>query len=333
MKFFQNKKVSLCIQWFTKDSKRLVTTVAISTFITMLVLVFSIILAPRGFPVARIVTIPEGATLEDVAQLFDERRVVASPFFFKVVMKLSSNETSIKAGDYFFEGSASVITVSRKISRGEYGLEPVRITILEGSTIVDIAALFADTFSEFDAENFFELVEEKEGYLFPDTYFFLPNVRERQVVKEMEENFYERIAVLQEEFDMSERSFEDLVVMASIIEKEAWKEKDRRLISGVLWNRIDIGMALQVDASFLYINGKNTYDLTYDDLDIDSPYNTYKYRGFPPTPICSPSLSSLAAAVSPDESPYLFYLADREGNTYYSLDFEGHKQYKSIYLD
>lgn len=204
---------------------------------------------------------------------------------------------------------------------------------MEGLTVIDIAELLEKKFFEFDSGRFIELATSSEGYLFPDTYSFLPNIKEDQVFEELRDAFDKKISSIQEEVDDSEHTLEDIVIMASIIEKEAWKEKDRRLISGVLWNRIDIGMPLQVDATFLYINGKNTYNLTYDDLAIDSPYNTYKYKGLPITPICNPSLSSLKAAVSPDESEYLFYMADRVGNTYYAFNFEGHKQNRRLHLD
>ncbi|MCK5095848.1 MAG: endolytic transglycosylase MltG [Candidatus Pacebacteria bacterium] len=326
-------KIKEYSQWVLDDTKR--SFVALSGVVAVIVAVFvlSVTLAPRDFPVGRIVTITEGATLTEISELFNEKSVVASPFFFKMLVKVSSNDKEILAGDYFFEKPLTAFSVAQKVSNGEYGLEPKRVMIPEGATVLDIAAIFAANFAEFDSLRFLELVEDKEGYLFPDTYFFLPNVREEQVIRELMETFEVRVASIGDTIESSGRSFEDIVIMASIIEKEAWKEDDRRLISGVLWNRIDIGMPLQVDATFLYINGKNTYDLTHDDLDIDSPYNTYKYLGLTPGPICNPGLNSIETAAAPEESSYLFYLADRSGNTYFSLDFEEHKRYKWLYLD
>ena len=320
-------------QWIMGNIKRILVVLSGVTVMIITGFVLSVMLAPRDFPVGRIVTVPEGATLSEISELFDERSVVASPLFFKMLVKVSSDDKEILAGDYFFEKPLSALSVVRKVSNGEYGLEPKRVMIPEGATVLDIAALFSANFAKFDVSHFLELAENKEGYLFPDTYFFLQNVEEEQVIRELMEAFDTRIASIEDIIETSERSFEDIIIMASIIEKEAWKEDDRRLISGVLWNRIDIGMPLQVDATFLYINGKSTYDLTYDDLDIDSPYNTYKYLGLTPGPICNPGLNSIKTAAAPEESPYLFYLADRSGNTYFSLDFEEHKRYKRIYLD
>jgi UPF0755 protein len=330
---YLKEKVQAYISWFRDDLRRLGIAVGGATFMTVFVFLFLAVSAPSNFPVGRVVTIPEGATLSEISHILDERSIVASPFFLKIFVALASSDTEVLAGDYYFDKPLSVGEVARRITHGDYGLEPVKITVPEGSTVLDIAALFAEKFTMFDASHFLELAEQDEGYLFPDTYLFLPNVREEQVIKQMRETFDLRAATLANEIASSSRSFEDIVIMASIIEKEAWKQRDRRLISGVLWNRIDISMPLQVDATFLYINGKSTYDLTYDDLAIDSPYNTYKYRGLPPGPICNPSLDSIEAALVPEESPYLFYLADRSGNTYYSLDYEEHKYYKSIYVD
>ena len=120
--------------------------------------------------------------------------------------------------------------------------------------------------------------------------------------------------------------------MASIIEKEAHTSDDRRVISGILWERLKIGMPLQVDATFLYINGKNTYDLSVDDLAIDSPYNTYKYAGLPIGPIGNPGLDSLEAALAPMTSPYLYYLSDKSGKTYYARTFNEHKRNREKYM-
>lgn len=120
--------------------------------------------------------------------------------------------------------------------------------------------------------------------------------------------------------------------MASIVEAEAYNLRDMQMIAGVLWNRIEIDMPLQVDVTFRYINGKGTFDLTYDDLKIDSSYNTYVYTGLPPTPISNPGLNAIIATVDYVESDYLFFLADKYGQIHYAKTLAGHKQNKSLYL-
>ncbi|MCK5590432.1 MAG: endolytic transglycosylase MltG [Candidatus Pacebacteria bacterium] len=316
-----------------KNIKRSVLVFLLTFFVTSTLFVLYLVKAPQEFPVGRIINIEQGANLTEISQTLTEKSVINSPLFLKLSVRYIEKDSMAIAGDYFFDKPLSVFDVAKKITLGEYGLTPIKVTILEGTTISEMAEIFEGKFPEFNSEHFVELAEGSEGYLFPDTYSFLLNTKEDQIFKEMRDNFDKKIASIQEEIDASGRPLEEIIIMASIIEKEAWKEEDRRLISGVLWNRIEIGMPLQVDAAFLYINGKSTYHLTYDDLDIDSPYNTYKYKGLPVGPICNPSLSSLKAAVLPEESEYLFYLADRNGNTYYAFNFEGHKKNKWLYMN
>ena len=140
------------------------------------------------------------------------------------------------------------------------------------------------------------------------------------------------MAELEQTYGTSTRSRTDIVTMASILEKEAKNTRDRKMIAGVLWNRLDRGMLLQVDAVFLYTIGRTTFDLTMKDLASDSPYNTYRYKGLPPTPIGSPSLDSLVAAMTPTKSDYLFYLADNDHVTHYSKTYREHLRKKRLYL-
>jgi UPF0755 protein len=121
--------------------------------------------------------------------------------------------------------------------------------------------------------------------------------------------------------------------MASIIERETRTAEDRRLVSGILWKRISIGMPLQVDATFEYYTKYNTYTVTKQVMREDSPYNTYTNKGLPPTPIANPGLDSIIAALKPTASPYLYYLTGRDGKMYYATDFAGHKKNRRLYLD
>jgi len=300
--------------------------------VLLLILVF-LTTAPLRFPEDRMVTIEEGMILSQISSKLKNANVIRSELVFEALVKLRAGEGGVLHGEYFFDESVGVFSVSRKVTKGEFGLEPIRITILEGSTIFDIARSFENEFPDFDAVEFLKLARDKEGYLFPDTYLFLPNVKPKQVIAEMEDNLDARLLEIADEIIASEHSLSEIIVMASILEKEGVNLSDKRIIAGILWDRLEIGMALQVDATFLYINGKNTYELTFDDLEIDSPYNTYKYKGLPVGPISNPGLDSLLAAATPEKSPYLFYLSDRSGNFYYAKDFEGHKRNKSLYVD
>ena len=262
----------------------------------------------------------------------EEKSVVRSAVVFQFFAILFGGDKQVLAGDYFFEKKVPVFSVASRLSRGDYQLEAVKITIPEGFTLREMADLFTERFELFDRDEFLELTRGEEGYLFPDTYFFLPTAEAPVIVFTMMNNFEEKIAPLQDDILESGRSLDEIITMASIIEKETGPNDDRAIIAGILWKRIRIGMPLQVDASFLYINGKGSFELTLSDLKIDSPYNTYKYKGLPPSPIASPGMESIVAAANPKDSPYLYYLHDKEMNVHYGKDFEEHKANKRKYL-
>jgi len=330
-KMWQRLSTSLFSSYVFKKENRVVVYL-VATF-AMLFFVFCIIsAAPKDFPSHKIIEIEEGLTLSQAASVLSKHSVIRSEALFQFLVITRAGDRSVFAGDYFFNEPISAFRVSKRIANGIFGIDPVKIRILEGSTIYEIAEAFSLEFADFDIEEFLNLAEGMEGYLFPDTYFFLPNVTPEQVIDAMSENFENKIKTIQQQIEEFGKPLEDVIIMASILEKEAMHTEDRKMVADVLWKRIDIGMPLQVDAAFLYINGKNTYNLTYDDLEIDSPYNTYKYRGLPKGPIANPSLDSILATVSPEKNPYLFYLSDKEGNIYYAEDFEEHKKNKRLYL-
>ncbi|MFH0846153.1 MAG: endolytic transglycosylase MltG [Patescibacteria group bacterium] len=294
---------------------------------------FYLIKAPSHFPIGSIITVEEGVTLNQVADDLRVKKVIKSPFIFSSLAKLLMNERGVMAGDYFFEKDYSVVRIAWRTIRGKWGITPTRVRIVEGATIFDVAETLKKYFDIFDKERFIRLAEKEEGFLFPDTYYFLPNVSPETVIKTMKNNFNNKIQEIAEEINDSGKTLEEIVIMASILEKEARTLKSKQIISGILWKRIDINMPLQVDAVFPYIMGKNTYQLTLDDLKTESPYNTYANKGLPIGPIANPSIYSLLAAATPITTDYLFYLSDRSGNMYYAEDFEGHKMNRYLYMN
>lgn len=290
---------------------------------------------PSGFPAHdELVTIPQGASFIDIARQLEEQHVVRSAEMLHVVSMLSGTTDSIIAGDYLFTKPVGLWTLWRRITRGVFGLEVVAVRIPEGSTIITMADIFEQKMLRFNRDTFLGLAEGEEGFLFPDTYHFLPNTPEQQLIAAMRDNFNTHWVKLEPDaITATGLSQHEIVTLASIVELEAYKYQDRRKIAGVLYNRLAVDMALQVDVSFVYLLGKGTYDLSRDDLQYDSPYNTYLYKGLPPGPIGAPSLSSLKATIDPYESDWFFYLADRSGNTYFSEDYESHLQKKRVYVD
>lgn len=201
----------------------------------------------------------------------------------------------------------------------QFSLLQVKVTIPEGYTVKDIAEKF-NRFNNFDKENFLKIA--KEGYLFPDTYFLTGKETEENIIKKMEENFKIKAGEARPE----------IIIMASLLEREARTIEDRKIISGILWKRLEAGMPLQVDAIFSYIIDKTSAELTLDDLKIDSLYNTYLYKGLPLAPICNPGLDAIDAAENPIDSLYWYYLSDKNSIIHYAKTFEEHKQNKFRYL-
>ena len=196
------------------------------------------------------------------------------------------------------------------------------VTIPEGWMVEEINALLKQEGILVDSE----LSKELEGYLFPDTYEFFLDSSLEVVENRFKENFQERILEL--DLSMEDKDLKEIVVMASLIEKEVKDPKEQRIVSGVLWKRIENSVPLQVDATLCYIKaqrGSTCLPIAKSDKDIDSPYNTYLYRGLPPNPIGSPGFSALSAAANPADSPYWYYISNPEtGSTIFASTLDEH---------
>lgn len=285
----------------------------------------------KYFPSNTYFIIEKGESLGEISRSLANNNLVQSSLFFKGVVTLvflSGNDAV--AGEYFFEKPLNTFQIAERIIKGTFLGDIVKVTIPEGLSKYEAADVIKKIVPTFDVERFTERAEE--GYIFPDTYFFPPNVSSTNVIRITRRNFNERIKTINEQIEQSDKNLVDIIKMASILELEANKTDDRRVISGILWKRIKIGMPLQVDVSFSYINGKNSFELTLDDLKIDSAYNSYKYKGLPPTPISNPGLDSIEAALNPTETKYLYYISDMSGNMHYAATFEEHKENKVKYL-
>ena len=288
---------------------------------------------PRNFPKDKMMRIQNGDTARAVAESFGKEKIVRYPFVLINILLLSGQGKNIIAGDYFFSEPIGAFKVAQRIVTGEFDLTPIRVTIPEGMASFEMVKLFGNSFYYFDEKKFLKLAEEKEGYLFPDTYFIFPNATTEEIVGQLSGTFNAKISKYEQKIKTSGKNIKDIIIMASIIEREAKKPEDKNLVSGILWKRFYIKMPLQVDAPFAYISDKNTYELTEDDLKQDSPYNTYKHLGLPPGPISTPGIESILAAISPKQSQYLYYLSDRSGNMHYAATFEEHKRNKILYVN
>lgn len=321
---------ALSLHWRENSNRR--TTIILAILLTLAATFYVFIFRPpSNFPVNALVEVKEGQSVTELAASLKEQNVVRSKLAFKGLVMLLGTDRRVRAGDYLFKEPQGVYAVAQAMSRGNFGLEPIRIRIPEGATVKEMAVIYDTRLLKFNAANFEAQATPMEGYLFPDTYFFLPNATEDMVIQTMRQNFDSQIATLNPPIASSTRSMSDIITMASLIEREARNSADRRKISSVLWNRIDKNMALQVDVTFLYTIGKGTFDLTVEDLRSDSPYNTYLYKGLPPTPIGSPSLDAIQAALSPAKTDYLYFMADYSGVTHFCKTYSCHVANKHRY--
>lgn len=310
-------------------NKKTLSDAFILLFCFVVIATAILISPPKGHNELSVVEIKEGDNLSNIAEKLHTEGIIRSPFWFRAFVILLEGEHQIPAGEYYFDKSEPVYSVARKVSEGSYGMEPLKITIIEGWNLERIADHLEKELPMFDKDVFF--AEANEGYLAPDTYNFFPSSSTEDVVKKMENNFEDRMDKIQEDMEM-ERPLDEIIIMASILEAEANTKESKRKIADILWRRLEDGMPLQVDAAFKYVNNKTTYDLTLEDLEIEDPYNTYRFSGLPPTPITNPSEESIRAAIDPIENEYWYFLSDLAGNMYYAEDFDGHQYNRENYL-
>jgi UPF0755 protein len=288
--------------------------------------------APASFQSGSIVQIAHGTPVPEIAKELADAHIIAHPTLLRALLRLSGQSTAVQTGVYKFEKPQNLFTIAYRLWRGEYDMPLVRITFIEATTVREMAVQVESAFPGILAKDFLSAASGQEGYLFPDTYFLQPSMDAKTLVAHMRANFDTKIAPLQSEITASGHSLSDIVTMASLVEKEGRTSAVRRIVAGILWNRITHNMPLQVDAVFGYIFNRATYSPSFADLKFDSPYNTYMHIGLPPGPIDNPSLDSLEATVNPTKTSYLYYLTDKNGVMHYATTYAGHQSNQKKYL-
>lgn len=289
--------------------------------------------SPHGPPVR--VTIPAGATFRAAADSLGTAGVVRFPTLFRIYATLSGRDREIQAGTYSFQHGEPWSTLVHALVAGQ-GLER-RLTIPEGWSLHEIVpalarATGAPEDSVWVAVRDTALRHELdvpaatvEGYLFPDTYIFpagtSPRVAVRMMVQRFEAEWNPAWNARLQQLAMSRN---DIVTLASIVEKEAKLPEERPVISAVYHNRLEAQMPLQADPTVQYALGAHHDRVLYKDLQVDSPYNTYRHRGLPPGPIASPGKPSIEAALYPASVPYLYFVAFPDGHHEFRTTFAGH---------
>ena len=309
---------------------KLLTAVGVLVF-----LLISFLLTPVYIRDSVLVDIPYGTSTWKISYILYEKGVIRNPLSFIFLHAIKKKK--LEAGEYEFKGYVSVWEAYGKIARGEHKL--YRIVIPEGSDIYDIANILEEK-GICKGEDFikyatsYEVVRKygiyshsMEGFLFPDTYYFSKNTHPLKIIDVMFTNFMEKTASLRPLLKEKGLSLETWVIIASMIEKETYRDKERPLISAVIYNRLKRKMKLQIDPTVIYAlkrNGKWRGVLLRSDMDIDDPYNTYKYFGLPPSPIANPGLASLEAALNPAPVNYLYFVATPSGKHIFSSSYRKH---------
>ena len=288
---------------------------------------------PHGVP-ARVI-IPRGATFSQATDSLAKARLVGWPKMFRLYGRVIGGDRNIKPGTYLLKPGTPWSDIVSALNGG-HGLVNT-ITIPEGYTVSQITPLLARTLkvpadsvkaamgdtamlARLDIPN-----PTLEGYVFPDTYAFPLGTTARQAVREMVYSFERR---WRPEWDSSLTDLKinrnDLVTMASIVEREARVPEERPVIAAVYYNRLRKGMLLQADPTIQYALGHHVGRVLYKDLEVKSPYNTYIHKGLPPGPIASPGVASLAAAAHPATVPYIYFVASRDGHHEFRVTLDQH---------
>jgi UPF0755 protein len=302
--------------------------------ITFLILSFWIYMSgvPSHFKPNSTITIEEGEILKSVATKLKENDLIRSETLFVVSMVLQNKDKKIVPGEYLFDKPISIFEIEERITQGKFGFPFKSVILKEGLTLKQMAYVLSQNFSRFDYDLFLEKTSTFEGFYFPDTYIFPENVKTEKVIETLQNTFQLKIKEIEPLINASKRSLDEIIIMASIVEKEATAEA-RQEVANILWHRIDIKMPLQVDATFVYSIDKHSFNVTKAEMkDKDNPYNTYVHLGLPPTAISNPGIESIKAAANQQPTENLFFLTGMDGEMYYAVTHDEHVKNKAKYL-
>jgi len=310
----------------------------------------------------------EGEGIKEIAKNLKDSSLIKNDFYFLIWILKEGKAKKILVANYCLSPKMNVVEIIEKFTKEGGGIPSiVKLTFPEGWRIsqmeerlqnkglIDFGDILKFKIKEFKKETAFlnDAPEEAsfEGYLFPDTYFFYcpsPQIvckegrgeilkckkgDPRAIIEKFLANFNEKLTSdLRSEIKKQNKSIFEIITMASLIEKEVRDFDDKRLVSGILWKRREHNIPLQVDATIAFLTGQKTTKISLEDLQIDSPYNTYKYQGLPLGPICNPGFQSILAALYPKESDYWYYLSTTEGDTIFSKTLEEHNLAKTKYF-
>ena len=282
-----------------------------------------------------IFNIEKGSSIKKIAQDLKNEEIIRSSNLF-LFYSLITNNRNIQAGEYLLSPQMNIPQIIEIIVGGKINEE--KITIIEGWDLNDIA-IYLEEKGISSKDEFFSITGEPrnkdslEGYIFPDTYNITSKDTAETIVQKALLNFEKKMTTeLKNEIEKQGKTIEEIIIMASIIEKEVKSLEDKKNVSDVLWKRINVQMPLQTCATVLYAIGEKKPSVSTADTQFDSPYNTYRYRGLPIGPIANPGMNSILAAIYPTKNNYWYYLSAPDGKTHFSTTLDEHNYKKNLYL-
>lgn len=303
------------------------------------------------------VEIPEGTPVSTMGDILEEQGLIRSSSAFSLLVRVQGAAANLQAGVHDLSPSMTMPEIVAALQEGAEEAGMLKVTVNEGLTVDQIAEVVADSTS-YSAEDFLNLMTNQEflaqlvqqypiltdsynnpnvryvleGYLFPATYDVAQGETLESLVTQMVDKTNEVLSKYQVDIDASSYSLQDIMSIASLVEKEGQTTEDRKLIAGVFHNRLEQGMPIQSDISVLYALGTHKEMVTYDDLEVDSPYNLYTNAGLPPGPMNSPSEDAIAAALEPTDNDYLYFYANlKTGEVFYTDNYEQHQAWAQEY--
>lgn len=271
-------------------------------------------------------SIEKGESIRNIAEKLQKEGILRSSVAFFLITRFGGIAQNIQAGDFRLNPAMNLWTIVEEL---QHGKSDMKITIPEGWRKEEIALLLSKELSIPESEF---LKDAHEGYLFPDTYLVPKDATSASIINYFSRNFEAKIGgELRKKASDKNISINDAIIIASMVEREAKFPEDRPLIASVILNRLKIGMKLDIDATVQYALGYQNdtkswwkKDLTKVDLDIESPFNTYKNQGLPPAPISNPGLSSIEAVLNAPDTQYIYYIADSSGRSHFAKDLTAH---------
>lgn len=296
----------------------------------------------------KVFEIKKGEGVKAIVNNLVVQGVLSRPFWFKAYVALSDKRAKFVDGKFNLRTDMSIKEIVNALLTQNSNKE-IGLTFIEGWNVKEMDAYLAkeemiqsnelnDYSEKFNATNYFFLIDKPssaslEGYLFPDTYRVYRQTTIEDIVKKMLDNFDQKLMPeLRQEIKKQKRTIFDVVTLASIVEKEMFGDKDRRIVAGIFLKRLKAGMPLQSDATINYVTKKGMARPSLDDLAVESLYNTYKYPGLPPGPIDNPGLEAIKAAIYPIETPYWYFLTTTDGQIIFSQTHDEHVKNKQQYL-